>query len=163
MAKISFDGKGVAEWIDKLAAMGQNASAASGKALYDAAKIYADELRRQTEALPVENGLAKEGSFIHVLSAAQKEALLNSIDIYTVKPSKNGKKAKSVGFVGYNEICTSKYPRGQPNRMIAASVNSGSSVRAKDPFVRRAQKATHDRCVQAMKDAVDAEFNKIIK
>ena len=87
--------------------------------------------------------------------------LLNHL--YDVKAKRSGLKVRSVGFVGYNSIKTKKYPKGQPNRLIAASVNSGSSVRQKDPFVRRAQQGTRAKCVQEMQDTVDAEIEKYTK
>jgi hypothetical protein len=163
MGNFSFDKAAMSEYINKLAKLGDAAPKAANKALYAATKIYADELRRKTAALPTQEGLAAKGSMIHVLSKKQKEALLQSIDIYPVKSKKAGMRTMSVGFVGYNSIQTQKYPKGQPNRMIAGSVNSGSSVREKTPFVRQTVKATKPQCIAAMKAAVDTDFNKIIK
>ena len=163
MARFSFNGNTMRQYINKLATMGEKAEEIENKALYRATKVYADELRKQTEALPVQDGMAKKGEHINVLSAVQKNELLKSISIYDVKSKRSGIKVRSVGFVGYNSIKTKKYPKGQPNRLIAASVNSGSSVRQKDPFVRRAQQGTRAKCVQEMQDTVDAEIEKYTK
>jgi len=86
MARFSFNARKMREYINKMAALGELHDHIESKALYAATHIYADELRRQTAALPVQNGMAASGDMIHVLSERQKQALLSSIDIYKVHP-----------------------------------------------------------------------------
>jgi hypothetical protein len=45
--------------------------------------------------------------------------------------------------------------------MIARSIESGSSVREKNPFMRRAGQNAKGRAQQAMTDAAVAELDKI--
>ena len=68
-----------------------------------------------------------------------------------------------MGFDGYNHIKTRKYPKGQPNVMIAASVESGSSEQQKYPFVRPAIKQKEKECIDAIAAVIDKETAKIMK
>ena len=66
-----------------------------------------------------------------------------------------------LGFDGYNKVKTRKYPQGQPNAMIARAVESGSSVRKKNPFIRRAVNDTQKQAVEKGKQVADEEIAKI--
>ena len=47
--------------------------------------------------------------------------------------------------------------------MIARSINSGTTFRAKRPFVRNAVRATQNRAVEKMESVLDDEIKKIMK
>lgn len=69
-----------------------------------------------------------------------------------------------VGFDGYLEDHpTKKYPRGVPAALLARSIESGSSVRRKNPVIRKAVRASQARIEAAMERAADELIEKITK
>jgi hypothetical protein len=68
-----------------------------------------------------------------------------------------------VSFAGYNGRPTKKYPNGVPVPMIARSIESGSSVREKNPFIRRAYNNAKSKAQQAAIDAGHTKLNELIK
>jgi hypothetical protein len=65
-----------------------------------------------------------------------------------------------LGFAGYNSTITDKYPNGQPNSMIARSLQSGTSFRARIPFVDNAVSAKKSACEQKMIETFDKVLAK---
>ena len=75
----------------------------------------------------------------------------------------NGNVQTSVGFNGYNDIKTKKYPNGQPNQLIARVIESGSSYMDKTPFVRPAVNKVRKKAQEAMEEVIDEEFRQIME
>ena len=67
-----------------------------------------------------------------------------------------------VGFDGYNAVSTMKYPKGQPNQLIARVTENGSSFMDKQPFIRPAINATKDKALEEMQRVIDEEVKKIM-
>ena len=68
------------------------------------------------------------------------------------------------GFAGYMEEGKSKkYPNGLPIPLLARSIESGSSVRQKHPFVRAAVKSSRDKAVEEMETTINVEIQKTMK
>ena len=65
-----------------------------------------------------------------------------------------------IGFDGYNSVKTEKYPNGQPNALIARSVESGSLVRNKTPFiapaVEKIKKTAEDKMAVTVQQQIAA-------
>ena len=68
-----------------------------------------------------------------------------------------------IGFDGYNYVKTKTWPKGQPNAMVARSIESGTSWMSKQPFMRKAESSSKSRCEQAMADTINKELTKIVK
>ena len=68
-----------------------------------------------------------------------------------------------LGFDGYNSTKTEKYPNGQPNVLIARSVNSGTTFRKKTKFVDKAVDSAKKAAEAAMDAACSREIEKIMK
>ena len=60
-----------------------------------------------------------------------------------------------IGFDGYNEVQTKTFPNGQPNALIARSIESGSSTREKTPFLRPALAAARKQAIEAARVKFD--------
>ena len=69
----------------------------------------------------------------------------------------------SVGFDGYQGIPTAKYPKGIPNALLARSINSGSSVRQRYPFIDNAVKKAAPKVEERMREITENEIDKIMK
>lgn len=66
-----------------------------------------------------------------------------------------------IGFEGYNKKRTKRWPKGQPNAMIARSLIRGTSWQRANRFTQRAAKKARQRCIEAMRNRFDTELQKI--
>lgn len=131
----------------------------SKKVVMAGAQPVADEIRARIENLPEDTfrRLKKEEKF-KGLPDSQKNDLLESLGIAEPDIDYNGNTNTKVGFKGYGGFPTKKYPKGLPNALLARSVESGSSVRKKTPFVRPGTNKARPRAIAAMQDAINVEL-----
>ena len=107
--------------------------------LFDGAKVAADSLRTAVDGLNrvpdvvAINTLRKGGQSL--ISVSQKNGLRAGLGVAHMKEA-GDRITVSIGFGGYNSVAGGKYPRGQPNRMIAGSCEGGSSKMIRQPFIR---------------------------
>lgn len=156
--------KGIKEYAAYLQRIGANTQEVCGKAVYAMADVVANQVRENISKLPTVTEAEALGAYRAqektLLTSAQKKGLEEGFGISPMQ-NDNGYYNVKLGFDGYNKVKTRKYPQGQPNVMIARAVESGSSVREKDPFVRRAVNSTKNQAVEAGKKAADEEISKI--
>lgn len=88
---------------------------------------------------------------------------MDSLGIASLQDDGTGYLNVKIGFDGYNDIVTQRWPRGQPNQMVARAVESGTTWMQKNDFVRRAVRASRKRAIEAMKKTVDKGIKKIMK
>lgn len=126
-------------------------------ACYAGIKVLADTLDTEIAGLPEEEGYMPNGVKRNVVTKHQKEMLRKRLGISRID-STTEKADVVVSFAGYDDKPTKKYPNGLPIPLLARSIESGSSVRVKNPFVRRAfNKASSE----ATAFAVEAGQNKV--
>ena len=147
MAKVIKSDK-LDEWIASMKKLGAEADSLAGKIIYEMAAEVADNVRKNAESL---RAITDEEAIINykkgrstTISESQKKGLINSLGI---SPSKNdsGIRTISVGFDGYNSVKTKAWPQGQPNAMIARSLEKGTSFMPKQPFLQKALRASRKR------------------
>lgn len=164
MAKIRITG--LKAYADKIYALGRESKRIIKDAVYDGAKIAADEVKARLEALPAVSNDKALAAYREQkptnLSNAQKTSLISSFGLAPMRDD-SGFINTRVGFDGYNKIKTKKYPNGQPNALIARSVESGSTALLKSPFVRPAAAACKAAAEKAMEKRLDDEIEKIMK
>lgn len=138
--------------------------AVCGKTIYSGAEVVADAMRAGIESLPeVDDYITgTQGKKISGITPSQKQGLLDGFGISPMG-NKDGYYEVKLGFDGYNDTKTRSYPLGQPNSLIARSVNSGTSFRKKIPFVDDAVKQSRKQAEAAMVKTADEEFEKIAK
>lgn len=138
--------------------------AVCGKTIYSGAEIVADAMRAGIESLPeVDDYIAgTPGAMVSGVTPSQKQGLLDGFGISPMG-HRDGYYDVKLGFDGYNDTKTKSYPLGQPNSLIARSVNSGTSFRKKIPFVDDAVKQSRKQAEAAMVKTADEEFEKIAK
>lgn len=162
MSKITFPG--LAEYELMLSRLAQGAEDIAGKAIYAGAEIVADAIRSNIQglqAVPDEVGaIAYADRSPAPLTESAKEGLLDGLGISSMQDD-NGYFNVKIGFDGYNGLKTRKFPQGQPNVMIARSLESGSSIAPKRPFVRPAINAVKKQAEAKMAEIVDEEIEKI--
>ncbi len=127
-------------------------------AVYDGAHELYTEVERQIQALPEGDNKSKHRD----ITSKQKEGLLGGL--YGSKITvEDGNVYEYISFEGYNNVRTEKYPHGQPNIMIARSVESGGSYMNKRLFMTKAKNAARPRAEAATKRTFENEISKLNK
>lgn len=160
MAKIQ--SKGLDEYVSQLAEINDIARECIGYAIYDGAGIIADEVKSAIHNIPVDNRRVKDGEMLNGINNLQKAGLLDGFGIAKMRDD-NGYLNVRLGFEGYNGIKTSSFPSGQPNSVIARSVNAGTSFRQKFPFMDDAVRRARKSSIEKMKETFDEKMGKAIK
>lgn len=112
-----------------------------GHVVFKGAEKVADAVMAEMEALPVGNSSSTVKQY-------EKDGIIDGFGVSHMRDDKGVMNVK-LGVTGYNKHVTKKYPKGQPNAMIARSIISGTSFRQKNDFVGRAVR-------KARKDALNA-------
>lgn len=128
------------------------------------AQPVADQIRKNLEALPEDKfRRLKDGEVFTGVPKQQKKDLLDGLGITPPDVDFNGNTNVKIGFDGYGEIPTKKYPKGVPNQLLARAVESGSSVRKKTPFVRKAVNKAKKLAEAEMQKKLDEKIEIIMK
>lgn len=128
------------------------------RAVYEGAGVVADAVRQNIESIPIDNRVSRKGEMLTGITEEQKDGLREGFGISSMLNEKGYVNVK-IGFDGYNSMETNSYPAGQPNSIIARSVNSGTSFRQRIPFVDSAVSAKRAECEQKMQEV----FDKVLK
>lgn len=157
---------GLKNVINDLGELSAEAERIFGKAIYAGADIITDEVRERIKGLnavpDVEGIKAWRAGKPAPLTIKAKAGLLQGLGIATMQKN-GGSYDVKVGFDGYNEVKTKKYPNGQPNVLIARSFESGSSIAAAQPFFAPAVGAKRRPAQNKMEDVFEQEVKKIMK
>lgn len=117
-------------------------------------KVMADAVGKVVRSLPTDDTSHHHGRR-RSITTKQKAGLVESFGIAKVRENRYGWNVK-IGFDGYNEIVTKRWPKGQPNAMVARSLNSGTSFLIKNPFMDVTVASNKDATVEA----IEREFDK---
>lgn len=128
------------------------------------AQPVADQIRKNLESLPEDKFryLKKDEVFVGV-PKQQKKDLLDSLGITPPDIDFDGNTNIKIGFDGYGKMPTKKYPKGVPNQLLARAVESGSSVRKKTPFIRKAVNKAKKLAEEEMQKKLDEKVEIIMK
>ncbi len=148
----------------ELSRLGERSAEIAGKALYAGMEILADAVRENLEALP-------EDEFRHLntdekfsgVPRGQKNDLIAAFGVSKVAKNRQGVYTVKAGFSGYGKLKTKKYPKGVPLEMIGRSIESGSSVRKKTPFIRPAMERNEGKIREAMESVIAEEIAKVLE
>lgn len=162
MAKMAI--RGTDELELKLSKLGKMSTKIAKNVVMAGAQPVADEIRRGLESLQVD-GLKqlKNGEKFNVSPYGEIKDLKNSLGIAPSDIDGGGNVNTKVGFDGYGSYPTKKYPKGVPNKLIARSIESGSSVRQKKPFVRTAVNRSKKKSLDEMQKKCDEEIEIIME
>ena len=156
-------GKGLDSYISYLQKIDAVTDEAIGEAVYEMAKVVADSVRSGIQALPTVSNQANIATYKKGYSRLSDEEKQGLLDGFGVSPMQddNGYFNVKLGFDGYNSVKTKKYPKGQPNALIARVTESGSSYREKTPFIRPAVNASKKQAEQAGQMKIDEKIAAI--
>lgn len=156
----TFKTQGLDKYVAQLERLGKKTDTVISEAVYEMAKVVADEVKANLIALPSvpdTEGLkafASEPQQKIPITKAQKWGLVHSFGIASLR-NEGGFIHVKIGFDGYNEVKTKTFPKGQPNALIARSIESGSSTREKTPFLRPALAAARKQAIEAARVKFD--------
>lgn len=156
-------GKGLDSYISYLQRIDLVTDEAIGEAVYEMAKVVADSVRSGIQALPTVSNAANIATYKKGYSRLSDEEKQGLLDGFGVSPMQDdgGYINVKLGFDGYNGVKTKKYPKGQPNALIARVTESGSSYREKTPFIRPAVSASKKQAEQAGQMKIDEKIAAI--
>lgn len=156
-------GKGLDSYISYLQKIDAVTDEAIGEAVYEMAKVVADSVRSGIQALPTVSNRANIATYKKGYSRLSDEEKQGLLDGFGVSPMQDdgGYINVKLGFDGYNGVKTKKYPKGQPNALIARVTESGSSYREKTPFIRPAVNASKKQAEQAGQMKIDERIAAI--
>lgn len=161
MASITF--KGIDAYVSQLKTLQNKSDEVIGRAVYDGAAVVADAIRKEIDAIPIVQN--QRGTPEHPIDGVTRTQKRGLQDGFGISPVQNDRGFINVrlGFAGYNKTKTKKYPKGQPNALIARAVNSGTSFRKKRRFVDKAVTASRAKAENAMGKSLDVNIEKIMK
>lgn len=138
MAKFAF--KAGEDYALKLSRLATGSEEMAKKAVYAAAGIVTDEVRKRlTDAT----------------SGKGTGALAESLGITPITRDGDGYINAKIGFDGYDA-------KGAPNQLKARALESGTSKQPKRPFVRPAVNATRKRAEAEMGRVIEEEIRKLL-
>lgn len=132
-----------------------------GEAIYEGAKIVADAVKSGIQTIPIDNRFVRGNATLHGITEEQKQGLLDGFGIARMR-DQNGYLHVKIGFNGYNNMKSKTYPGGQPNSLIARSVNAGSSFRQRIPFIDTAVSQSRSAAENAMKKKIDESIKNVM-
>ena len=147
MAKFQV-GPGMDQYLNQLRNLEFMADDMIGRAIYKGGGIIADAIKANIQNLPSS-----------ACTDVERAGLISGFGIAHMK-NEDGYFNVKVGFDGYNDNVTAKYPRGKPNSMIARSIEAGTSWKPKHPFIAPAVRASKDAAEQAMAKEIDDQISK---
>lgn len=129
-------------------------------AIWDGANIIAEEIKKNIENLPIDHGHGTDSNELQGITQTQKDGLLEGLGM-TPFDNDNGFISQKIGFGGYNNLRTKRFPNGQPNNMIARWVESGTSHQRKNAFVRRSLNTSRQKAIDKVQQRMTEQVKKL--
>lgn len=166
MAKITI--KTPDEYCLKLSKLAAGQKEIAGKAIFAGAKILANKVRANIKAIPEdEYRQLKAGEKFRSITPREKKGILACFGVTQMHMDEDENYNVRVGFSAYipSKILspTKRYKYGIPAALIVRSVESGSSIRIKHPFMRPAIAAAKETAKERMATVIDEETKKIME
>lgn len=132
-----------------------------GRTIYPGGGIMYRYAMQATQSLPVERKGFKHSGRRTGITQEQKDGLIESLGIAPINDKRWGFNVK-IGFDGYNKRCvTKRWPQGQPNMMVARSINGGTSFLQPTYFMDKAVQRAIGEVTHAMEMQFDEELYEI--
>ena len=151
--------KGLREYENRLLKLENLIREILGEAIYEGAGLVADAVKSSIESIPIDERYVTGGATLYGITPEQKAGLRDGFGIARMRDD-NGFLNVKLGFDGYNSQVTKKYPGGQPNSLIARSVNAGTSFRQRIPFIDNAVNQTKGAAEQKMTETAEKAIGK---
>lgn len=133
-----------------------------GPAIYEGANVVADAIAERLGGVPTDESWGSTGELKNGPRKIELKGLRKSLGIAPLQDQDEYLNVK-IGFDGYNGVKTKRWPNGQPNQMIARSVERGTSFMKANPVIKPAVAKTKKTAINTMKEVVDENIKKIMK
>ena len=157
----TFQFEGVDELISQYRKLESNTKDMIGHAIYNGAGVVMQSVKSAVDGINTEDRYGTPEDPVSGPSTIQKMGLIHALGIAPMRQDGTFWNVK-IGFDGYNRVKTKTWPNGQPNMMVARSIESGTSWMQKQPFMRKAEQGSRARCEAVMSETIDLEIKKII-
>lgn len=153
MAKFTI-GKGLDEYLSKLGDLEYRADGMAGLAIFEGAKVVADQIKANIQAMPTSDSFVPDGKRRNPLPW-EKRGMVDGLGI--ARKSVDGSFVNvKVGMSGYNSA-------RRPNVVVIRSFEAGNSFCNRLAPVSRAVRATRAAAEAAIKAKIDEELQKTMK
>lgn len=158
MARFKFTG--VEELVAQFQTLGNETDEMVRRAVYNGAKVLADGLRQELQTLPVDDSKYEKDKRRTSVMTIQKNGLIHGLGVTPMKDD-NGFINVKIGFDGCNNLKTKAFPNGQPNMMIARSLEAGTSYLERNPIITKTANKLKKKCEQAMQESLDRDIKAV--
>lgn len=146
-------GNGMDKYTDNLRDLLGASDEMLGRAIYPGAGIIADAMNSAIDSIPPAKYRYVQGvKVVKGITDIQRAGLHEGLGIATMRRTDGFLNVK-VGFSGYNE-------KGQPNPMIAATCEAGSTYRERTAFISRAVNSAKGAAESAIAEEFDKQLQK---
>ena len=159
MAKVEF--KGMDEYVAKLEGLSNQSEKYIKEAIYKGTAVVMNSVKSSLQSIQTDDTYHSKSGVRRGPTTVQKRGLLESLGIADMRTDGHFINAK-IGFDGYNKVVTKKWTKGQPNNMVARSVESGTSWMRKQPFMRKAVNNAKASCEETMRVSIDESIYAIM-
>ena len=148
---------GINEYLQTLNRLGKEIEGISKQAVYEGAKIIADEIKNNIETLSTDEEWGTPKKMKAGPTKAEKEKIARGLGIAHMQDNKGTINTK-IGYddAGYDE-------NNKQMQMIARSVNSGTSFMKKNPFFEKGVRNSRNKAKQKMIEVAEKELGKTVK
>ena len=154
--------KGSEELYAMLESVQNHSQEIASRVVYEGAGVVVRAMAAAVAALPTDDSFGTADHPKSGPSSIQKAGLVNSLGVAPHKHG-GGKTDTSIGFDGYNALRTKRWPSGQPNAMVARSVERGTSFMRPNPIIKRSVSASKGAAVAKMEQTAKEEIQKLTK
>ena len=154
--------EGMEELGAMLRGLGEKAESVASMALFEGAAVMADEIKKAAEGIKTAPFKYAGAGQTRLPSPEEKAAILGVEGKGISKFRKDGDGVNtSIGYAraGYAEVAG----KTRPIPLIVNSINSGTSFMQKQPFMREAVNKGSKKAEKAMREKIEAEWEKITK
>lgn len=158
MATWKFDG--LDKYVAKLNTLSNNSEFIIKRSVYDGAGYTIGEVQKALKALPVDDSAYNPSGMKFSISKIQKRGLIRHSGISSMD-NESGFINVKIGADDYNELASNRWPKGQPNIMVARSLERGTSWMKKNPVYSKASRKAKRGAEEAMQKTLEFYINTI--
>lgn len=154
-------GPGLSNFVKKLEDFqGENVA---GRCVYVGAGLLIEEVKKQVDNIPTRKAASQKnpGEKVTGLTEEQKRGIRDGLGISRAKVDGDEVNV-TIGVDGYNNTKTKRWPQGQPNAMVARSIEKGTNWLNRHAFVAPAYRSAKDAAEKAMAEEYDKEVERIM-
>lgn len=160
MATWKFDG--IDDYVAQLEKLEDNTAPAIGRTVWNGAKVVADTVKEAIRQIPIDDRRYVWSGQRRGITTEQRDGLIDGFGIASMR-NDNGFINVKIGFAGYNSVRSKEFPNGQPNLLVARTVESGTSFMPKIGTISKAVSSAKKKCEEAMRQTFEEEVKKNTK